>query len=100
MTIAPLHRRASSPFAKKLTTFGCLLALVGGAVFAADFPLDPTCKTVKDVPDPVTDQASAEEAKAMANCNSSDLFFGMNGPIDRARGRKCAYLEMQGKVQA
>lgn len=100
MTIAPWDCRIGLGFAKKLMTLVCLLVLVAGAVSAADFPFDPACKTVKDLPYPVADQATAEEAKAMGKCNSSDLFFGMNGPIDQARGRKCAYLEMQGKVQA
>jgi hypothetical protein len=84
----------------KLIPFACLLLVLSGAAFAADFPLDPTCKTVQNIPYPAADIPTAAEAKTLGTCNSSDLFFGMNGPIDHERGRKCAYLEMEGKVQS
>ena len=56
------------------------------------------CAQVKDVALPAGDRPTAEEAKALANCNSEDLYYGFERQPDFVAARKCAYLEMdQGK---
>ena len=100
MTIASLNCRIGLGPPTKLIPFACLFLVLGAPAFAADFPLDPICEAVQNVPYPAADIPTAAETKTLRTCNSSDLFFGMNGPIDHQRGRKCAYLELEGKVQS
>jgi hypothetical protein len=100
MSSASLNRRIGFNLLTNLIPFACALLVLSGAAFAADFPFDPICKTVQNLTYPAADLPTAAEAKTLGTCDSSDLFFGMNGPIDHERGRKCAYLEMEGKVQS
>ena len=53
------------------------------------------CDGVKDVALPAQDRPSPEEAKALTNCVSEDLYFGFGQPVDLAKARQCAYLEME-----
>jgi len=43
---------------------------------------------------PGADRPSAEQAKALAECASVDLYFGIGRPADPALARQCAYVEM------
>jgi lysozyme inhibitor LprI len=53
------------------------------------------CAEVKEVELPAQDRPSPEEAKALADCVSEDLYFGFGRPADPVRARQCAYLEME-----
>lgn len=83
----------------RLITLACLAVASSYSAFA-EIPLDPICKTVQNLPYPPADLPSAEEAKKLTTCDSSDLFFGFHAAIDHAQARKCAYLEMDGKVRS
>ncbi len=52
------------------------------------------CAAVKDVALPKEDRPSPQEAKALAGCNSEELYYGFDKKPDFERARKCAYLEM------
>lgn len=99
MGIDLLTRQAGGWFGAKLLAAACILLLLQGKA-SAEFPLDPACAAARDLPYPSADLPTPEEAKALSHCNSSALFFGFNGQIDTARARKCAYLEMDGKVDS
>jgi hypothetical protein len=74
VTCDRLRWRVRASRSVKLMAGAYLVLMFRGAAFA-EFPLDPLCQTVRNVPYPVADQASAEEAGELARCNSGDLFF-------------------------
>ena len=75
------------------------LALASACRAFAEFPLDPICKTVQNLPYPPADLPSADDARTLASCDSADLFFGFTAAINHTQARKCAYLEMEDKVR-
>jgi uncharacterized protein YecT (DUF1311 family) len=53
------------------------------------------CDNFAKVQVPTADLPTPEERKALASCNSYDLYFGFDHPADPVKARKCAYLERE-----
>jgi uncharacterized protein YecT (DUF1311 family) len=71
------------------------------AMFVAPFALSgqdlpPACEKYKRIPIPSGDEPTPAQAKALAKCTSSDLYYGIGQPADPARARLCAYVEIAG----
>ncbi len=58
---------------------------------------ESVCARVKSLPLPAADKPTASEKLALANCDSSDLYFGLTHPRDPVKARKCAYIEYGAK---
>ena len=73
-----------------------LLLSVSAACWAqvVDPAAQKICAEVKNVEIPAQDRPTAEESKALAHCDSKDLYYGFGAPADVNKARKCAYLEM------
>jgi hypothetical protein len=53
------------------------------------------CDNFAKVQVPASDLPTPEERKALASCNSYDLYFGFDHAADPVKARKCAYLERE-----
>jgi uncharacterized protein YecT (DUF1311 family) len=56
-------------------------------------PWQKTCDRVKNVPYPPGDLPTANEAKALKDCSSYNLYYGFTGEADPVKARLCAYKE-------
>jgi uncharacterized protein YecT (DUF1311 family) len=68
----------------------CSLATISGQTGQDTFP---GCKKYKNVPIPREDQPTPEQAKALADCSSADLYYGFDHPAAPVKARLCAYAE-------
>lgn len=59
------------------------------------FDWEAVCNQVKDAAVPTQDRPSPEEAKALHNCSSEDIYYGITRPADPEKARKCAYVELE-----
>jgi hypothetical protein len=53
------------------------------------------CDQFEKVQVPASDLPTPEERKALASCNSYDLYFGFDDLADPVKARKCAYIERE-----
>jgi uncharacterized protein YecT (DUF1311 family) len=53
------------------------------------------CDNFAKIQVPASDLPTPEERKALASCNSYDLYFGFDDLADSVKARKCAYLERE-----
>jgi hypothetical protein len=58
------------------------------------FDWEGVCDQVKDAAVPTQDRPSPEEAKALQDCSSEDIYYGITRPADPEKARKCAYVEL------
>ena len=72
-----------------------LLALSSATAFVQPpDELPPACKKYKTVSIPSSDRPTPEQAKALEDCSSEDLYYGFDHPPDPTKARLCAYLEI------
>jgi hypothetical protein len=53
------------------------------------------CKSVRDLRPPAADLPTAAEEKALKDCDSQSFYYGLGGPRDLGKARKCALLELR-----
>ncbi len=73
-----------------------LAFLAGGGLGrapSADEAWRADCDRVKETALPPGDQPDADTRRALAGCQSEDLYYGIGQPADPSRARLCAYLE-------
>jgi uncharacterized protein YecT (DUF1311 family) len=54
-----------------------------------------TCQQYKSITLPDKDRPSAEEKRALAQCDSEALYYGFGQSPDLVKARKCAYIEAE-----
>lgn len=85
------------------------IRLLGVAVFAyAGFTyadeIDPNfalvspqvkhiCQSLAETPIPTGDQPNASFSNTLKKCDPSDLYYGLNQPVDFIKARQCAYVQ-------
>lgn len=76
----------------------CLLLSFSSPALGQSQITDPgakkLCEAVKDKQFPPQDLPTPDGKKSLANCSSQDLYFGLGGPADPVKARKCAFVEM------
>ncbi len=60
-----------------------------------EFNWKAVCDQVRNLPLPTEDRPSPDEAKAIQGCSSEDIYYGITGPADPVKARKCAYIELE-----
>jgi hypothetical protein len=90
------------PRRQKLTDYlalAFLLLFLGSPVYPQVVNLKnghpPDCNQFAKIEVSPTDLPAAQERKALAKCDSEDLYFGFHHPADPVKARKCAYLERE-----
>jgi uncharacterized protein YecT (DUF1311 family) len=53
------------------------------------------CEPYLSLAVPASDLPTADERKQLAKCSSYNLYFGVAGPQDLVKARKCAYIERE-----
>lgn len=80
-----------------LTTLVCSTVL-----FCQTNSFDPgtqaICQKVQELAVPPADLPTADELKTLADCRSQDLYFGLGVAKDPVKARKCAFSEIDRKV--
>ncbi|MCM0080345.1 DUF1311 domain-containing protein [Geomonas sp. Red32] len=62
--------------------------------FGGDDGWEAVCKDAERIPLPAKDRPDANSAKALAGCESANLYYGFDITPDPVKARHCAYLEM------
>lgn len=79
-----------------VTSIAAFVLVMNGWAIAGEKEFDwkAACDRVKDTVIPTADRPSSEEAKALKDCSSEDLYYGITQKADPVKARKCAYVEL------
>jgi len=73
----------------------CILPCVSSGQEQTNNERPAECGHFLQLSPPNSDLPAPEERVAPSKCSSYNLYFGIDGPIDLAQARKCAYLERE-----